>query len=356
MSMTSPSGTAGTTTRAGGAGTAGALRRVALPLLAGALALAACAAPVETAAPGAETSPAAAPAASTEVTCNPVATASYPPLPTTPAPGKMPSGTLMRTIADRGYLVVGVSGDTRLLGARNMLNDGKLEGFDIDLAREVAAAIFGDGSDAHIRFRVITAGQRIPLVNAGAGTRSAPGAGVDLVARAMTMTCDRWNGTERVAFSSVYLMAHQRLLVRSDSALTSLQALAGARSRVCAPTGSTSLARIAQVDGITPVGAPIHSDCLALWQEGKVDAITGDDAILAGFAAQDPGARVVGTPLEDEPYGLAVAADHPEFARFLNNVLERVRADGTWDTLYSRWLRPSLGAPATPAPDYGRTP
>lgn len=290
-----------------------------------------------------------------QVTCTPAATASYPPLDSMPKPGSMPSGTLMRTIADRGYLVVGVSGDTRLLGARNMLNGGVLEGFDIDMARYVAKQIFGDENKIH--FRVITAGQRIPLVNEGAGTSSQSAAGVDMIARAMTMTCSRWSGTDenkRVAFSSVYLMAHQRLLVRKDSGLTSLQALADAGAKVCAPRASTSLERISGVEGISPVPAAIHSDCLALWQEGEVEAITGDDAILAGFAAQDPSAIVVGEPLEDEPYGLAVAADHPEFARFLNNVLAQARADGTWSRLYTQWLQPSLGRATPPVPDYSR--
>ena len=68
------------------------------------------------------------------------------------------------------------------------------------------------------------------------------------------------------------------------------------------------------------------------------------------------GGDVVGDPLEDEPYGLAVATDHPEFARFINTVLARARADGTWNALYAKWLQPSLGPASAPAPDYGRTP
>jgi polar amino acid transport system substrate-binding protein len=288
-------------------------------------------------------------------TCTPGPTASYPPLADT-SPARWPSGSLMQTIKDRGYLVVGVSGDTRLLGARNALKGGQLEGFDIGVARQVAAAIFGN-PDA-IRFKVITAGQRIPLVNAGAGTRQAPAAGVDLVARAMTMTCDRWNNADpakRVAFSSVYLLARQRLLVRSDSGVTSVAQLQEAQARVCAPAGSTSLARIKEFPGLKTVPVEIHSDCLALWQQGKVDAITGDDTILAGFKAQDPHAVIVGPGLEDEPYGLAVASSHKEFAQFLNVVLARMRADGTWRNLYDSWLASALGSASAPTPDYGRS-
>jgi polar amino acid transport system substrate-binding protein len=264
----------------------------------------------------------------------------------------------MQTIRDRGYLVVGVSGDTRLLGARNMLRGGDLEGFDIDLARQVAKTLLGD--PAKVRFKVITAGQRIPLVNTGAGTGAAPQNGVDLVARAMTMTCDRWNNADpakRVAFSSVYLMAQQRLLVGRDSAVASAADLQKAKAKVCAPAGSTSLANIAKFPGIQPVSVEIHSDCLALWQEGRVDAITGDDAILAGFQAQDPHAKIVGASLEAEPYGLAVAASHKEFAQYLNAVLEQIRGDGTWAKLYATWLAGPLGpasAGGPPTATYGR--
>jgi polar amino acid transport system substrate-binding protein len=287
--------------------------------------------------------------------CTPPATVSYPPLPNTGA-SSWPAGSLMQTIKDRGYLVVGVSGDTRLLGARNMLNGGQLEGFDIDLATQVATALFGKADASVLHLKVITGGQRFTLVNEGAGTKAAALDGVDLVARAVTMTCDRWSNADpakRAAFSSVYLLAHQRLLVRRGSGVT-IDQLQASKARVCAPTGSTSLANLAKFSGIQPVGVEIHSDCLALWQEGRVDAITGDDAILAGFQAQDPHAEIVGDPLEDEPYGLAVAAAHPEFARFLNAVLEQLRGNGAWQASYDRWLKVGLGSATPPVPQYGR--
>lgn len=325
-------------------------------------ALAACGAPARSGAgpddaragAAVASAPAVAPVAA--ATCTPGPQVSYAPLAST-APGAWPSGSLMQTIRDRGYLVVGVSGDTRLLGARNALNGGHLEGFDIGIARQIATALFGRADDSVLRLKVITAAQRFTFVNTGAGTRQAPLPGVDLVARAVTMNCARWTDPDpakHAAFSSVYLLAHQKLLVRAGSGVNGVADLQRTGARVCAPAGSTSLDNIRSYRGITAVSMAIHSDCLALWQEGKVDAITGDDAILAGFSDQDPHAAVVGASLEEEPYGLAVAAAHPEFARYLNAVLDQLRGNGTWQQLYDTWLRRALGSAGPPAPQYGR--
>ncbi len=67
----------------------------------------------------------------------------------------------MRKIQDRGRLVAGVSADTYLLGARNPLT-GKIEGFDIDMVKAVAKAIFGD--ESAYQLKVITAAERIPAL------------------------------------------------------------------------------------------------------------------------------------------------------------------------------------------------
>jgi polar amino acid transport system substrate-binding protein len=107
---------------------------------------------------------------------------------------------------------------------------------------------------------------------------------------------------------------------------------------------------------LVPVGSDTHTGCLVLFQQGKVDAITGDDTILAGLAAQDPYASVVAAPtFTAEPYGMGVSKTHPDFAKFVNGVLAQMRADGRWTTAYNAWLREALGpAPAPPAAVYGR--
>jgi polar amino acid transport system substrate-binding protein len=262
------------------------------------------------------------------------ATTSYAPTTGTEVPG----GSTMAAIRDRGHLLVGVSADTLQMGARNPFT-GQIEGFDIDIARQVAQAIIGD-PDA-IRFRVITAGDRIPVLQEHE---------VDLVVRAFTINCERW---QDIAFSAEYFTAGQKVLVSTESDAQGIEDLAG--QRVCAPEGTTTLERLDEYD-VEPVGARTHSACLALFQQGRVDAITGDDTVLAGFVAQDPYARVVGEAFSAEPYGVGVAADQVDLVRYVNAVLDGMKADGTWAQVYDRWLGEALGpAPAPPASVYGRS-
>jgi polar amino acid transport system substrate-binding protein len=243
-------------------------------------------------------------------------------------------------------LVVGVSADSYLLGSNNPFT-GEIEGFDIDLAEAVADAIWDDDKD-HVQLRVITAAERIELLQKGE---------IDIVARNMTINCERW---ELVAFSAEYYRAGQKTLVRRDLAerrnpVDSVDELAGLR--VCAPAGTTSLANIlTESPEAEVVTAANHTGCLAKLQSGEADAITGDDTVLAGLAAQDPYAVVPEQEaFTDEPYGIAVNADDVDLVRFINAVLEEMRADGSWQRSYDTWLAPTLGkGTGQPRPVYGR--
>jgi polar amino acid transport system substrate-binding protein len=267
--------------------------------------------------------------------------ASFAPDGSSPAPNAMPAGSYMAKIHDRGRLIAGVSSDTLLLGSRNPLN-GQIQGFDIEMLKAVSKAIFGDPNK--IEFRVITTAQRIPVLTDGS---------VDIVARAMTITCARW---EQIDFSTQYYQAGQKVLVAKGSTVKAMEDLKG--KKVCAPNGSTSMDKLKTFTGLIPVGSDTHTGCLVLFQQGEVDAITGDDTILAGLTAQDPYASVVAAPaFTSEPYGLGISKEHPDFVKFVNGVLAQMRADGQWTTAYNTWLKAALGpAAAPPAAVYGRQP
>jgi polar amino acid transport system substrate-binding protein len=95
-----------------------------------------------------------------------------------------------------------------------------------------------------------------------------------------------------------------------------------------------------------------YSQCLAKLEQGKVDAITTDDVILEALRSRNPTfLQVVGQPLTVEPYGMGVAKGHPEFVDFVNETIRQVKADGRWQRLYDRWIRPVMGTAQKPIPD-----
>jgi polar amino acid transport system substrate-binding protein len=321
------------------------MRRWHVPAAVGALLMvtaAACSSGATTSAPSAN---AAAPAAATAGPSTTAAaaaacgdpTASLRPPASMPSPGQMPAGTYMQTIQSRGRLIVGVDQTTLLFGSLNPLTN-KIEGFDIDVLKEVAKAIFGGPDvESHIDYKAITSAQRIPFIQAGT---------VDIVGRTMTITCDR---IKQVSFSTVYYQAGQKVLVRSDSPARGIGDLGG--QKVCADTGSTSLDNIRNAASHpVPFAVDDWTDCLVALQRNQVNAISTDDSILAGLAAQDPYTKVVGPSFSPQPYGLAIDKKHPEFVSFVNGVLARMRADGTWAALYNKWLAAHLGPVPAPPP------
>ncbi len=250
----------------------------------------------------------------------------------------------MAAIKKRGRLIAGVSADTYLLGSRDPFT-GRIEGFDIDLVKAVTQAIFGN--DTAYELKVITAAQRIPALREGT---------VDIVARNMTITCDRWT---QIAFSSEYYRSGQKIMVRRGSKATSLADLNAAKARVCAPNSTSSMDNLKKLaPQAVAVGADNHTGCLVQFQSGRVDAITGDDTVLAGLAAQDPYAVVPDQKaFTAEPYGLGIKSDRVDLVRFVNATLARMRSDGEWTEIYNRWLRAPLGpAPEPPKAVYGRNP
>lgn len=279
---------------------------------------------------------AAPPATAPDTSCNP--RASLRPSGALPAPGRMPAGTYLAQIQKRGRLILGTSQDTLLFSSRNPFT-GKVEGFDVDMGRQIAQAIFGDPDK--IQIKVIPRAKRVEYARDGT---------VDIVISTMTANCARWKD---VNFSTIYYESGQKVLVSTGSTAKEIGDLGG--KRICSAAGSTSLINIGEVAAQPkpiPVAMATFGDCLVAFQRNQVDAISTDDTILAGMAAQDPYAKVVGRAFTQEPYGMAMSAEHPEFTRFVNAVLDRNRANGTWTATYKKWLGALGPAPKPPAAQY----
>jgi polar amino acid transport system substrate-binding protein len=241
----------------------------------------------------------------------------------------------MARIFERGHLIAAVDRDTYGFAFRD--EHLRPEGFDIDIVRDIAAAIFGDREK--VVFRPAGKANRFPTVKSGQ---------VDLVVATVTTTCKR---RELVDFSTVYYEAGQRVLVNRDSAVTGLDD--PKIGRVCAARGTTSLGKIlAAPSKAIPVGAATATECLMMLQLGEVDAVSSDDTLLAGMAAQDPRTEVIGPRLTEEPYGVVINKDSPDLVRFVNAVLERRTEDGRWRASYEHWLTLLGPPPSPPIPQY----
>lgn len=262
--------------------------------------------------------------------------ASFRPRGPLPPPGRMPAGSTMDRIVRDGRLVVGIDQDAYLFSFRDPIS-GDLAGFEIDIARRIARALFGD-PDA-IQFRAITTADRIPVLERGE---------VDMVIRTMTMNCERWR---RVAFSTEYLSSGQRLLVREGSGIRGLADLGG--RKVCASHGSSSIPNLQRAPSRPiAVSSPLLIDCLVLLQQHQVDAISSIDTLLATLAVQDPNTTIVGEKITDDPAGIAMPLGAEDLVRFVNGVLDQMRADGSWAASYKRWFGTLSTAPEPPSPRY----
>ena len=261
--------------------------------------------------------------------CN--ATASLRPFPT-----KAEADAAIAGIRARGRLIVGLDIGSNLFSFRDPIT-GEITGFDVDIAGEIARDIFG--APSHVEYRILSSEERVTALQSSE---------VDVVVKTMTITCDR---RKLVNFSTVYLDANQRILAPRDSPIAKVADLSG--KRVCVARGTTSLHRIQQIDPPPVIVSVLNwADCLVAMQQREIDAVSTDDSILAGLVEEDPYLHIVGPNMATQPYGIGVNLNNTGLVRFVNGTLERIRRDGTWNTLYRKWLTVLGPAPAPPTPRY----
>ena len=253
-----------------------------------------------------------------------------------PVPTKAEADAAVADIRARGRLIVGLDIGSNLFSFRDPIT-GEITGFDVDIAGEIARDIFG--APSHVEYRILSSDERVTALQKSE---------VDVVDKTMTITCER---RQLVNFSTVYLDANQRILAPRDSPIAKVADLSG--KRVCVARGTTSLHRIRQIDPPPIVVSVVNwADCLVAMQQREIDAVSTDDSILAGLVEEDPYLHIVGPNMATQPYGIGINLNNAPLVRFVNGTLERIRRDGTWNTLYRKWLTVLGPAPAPPTPRY----
>ena len=238
-------------------------------------------------------------------------------------------------IKSAGAVKVGVKADQPNLGFKDP--SGKRCGFDIEIAQLVAAGLGVDPSK--IQYSEIPSANRESAIKGGQ---------IDYYVGTYSITDKRKND---VSFAGPYFVAGQDLLVRKDeTAITGKDTLKG--KKVCSATGSTPIQRVRD-EGLTEpsniVEFKTYSECVSQLLDKKVDTVTTDDAILKGFAAQNPSAlKVVGKPFSIEKYGIGLPHDDKALRRAVNAILLKAFSDGTWQKIYDGTLGKSGSAAKPP--------
>ncbi|MCA1783120.1 MAG: transporter substrate-binding domain-containing protein [Dermatophilaceae bacterium] len=237
-------------------------------------------------------------------------------------------------------LRIGIKFDQPGLGLRE---GSEYAGFDVEVAKYVAAELGVD--EGSIEWVEAPSAQRETLIETDQ---------VDLVFATYSITDSR---KERISFAGPYFIAGQGLLVRADDTeITGPDTLDG--KRLCSVTGSTPAQNIKdEYPEVQLQEFGTYSECLPALLSGGIDAVTTDDTILAGFAAQEQYAgqlKLVGEPFTEEQYGVGLTKGDTELCEAVNDAITKMVEDGAWeqavaDTLGPAGYEPGPGNPPTPA-------
>jgi glutamate transport system substrate-binding protein len=226
-----------------------------------------------------------------------------------------------------GTFKIGIKFDQPGLGLKE---GSKYTGFDVDVAKYVAKELGHDEGD--IQWVQSPSAQRETLISTGQ---------VNMVVATYSITDER---KAKVSFAGPYFVAGQDLLVKAtDTSITGPEALAG--KKLCSVTGSTSAQKVKdKYPSVQLQEFGTYSECVAALTSGGVDALTTDNTILAGFAAQDQykgKLKVVGKTFSEERYGIGIKKGDKATCQKINTAIKKMIDDGSWKKAVDANLGPA---------------
>ena len=252
---------------------------------------------------------------------------------------------VIKKAKERGKLIIGAKADQPYLGFQDP-STKEYAGFDIEIAKMVAADL-GFDPKTEIKFKTIDSAIRETAISKGQ---------VDLIVGTYTINDER---KKQVGFAGPYYLAgagpagpQGREVDQGPGQLKG--------KKVCSVTGSTPLQNLKdnkKKSGAEPVEFGKYSDCVKQLLDGQVDAVTTDDAILMGYAAERPSKlKVVGETFTDEPYGIGLKKDDKALQTAVLDAVEAHQKNGNYKKAYDATLGRSgskfVDPPASSATDH----
>ncbi|WP_059011528.1 glutamate ABC transporter substrate-binding protein [Streptomyces specialis] len=240
---------------------------------------------------------------------------------------------------DGDGITIGIKFDQPGIGLRDA--NSEFSGFDVDVATYIAGELGYE--PGQITWEEAPSADRENMLRRG---------DVDMIVASYSITPER---AEQVAFAGPYFLAHQDLLISSDAETPTEESIGDLT--LCSVGGSTSAQRMEDEYGANLQNFQTYSECLDGIVGGSLDALTTDDAILAGYAAQDEYAgelTLAGLNLSDEYYGVGLPLDSDRVDA-VNEAITRMVDDGSWDRFVEENFG-SSGYEPEPAPAIGSAP
>jgi len=231
----------------------------------------------------------------------------------------------------RGMLLVGVKTDFPPFGYLD--RSGKPEGFEVDIARYLAKALFEE--EGRLEAVPVTSGSRIPFLYND---------WIDMIVAAMTVTEERRQVLE---FSDPYFVSASLFLVPAGSPVRGIEDIAG--RTVAVIEGSVQEKDLALV---APTAKRVSfrntGEVIQALKTRKADALCQDDMVVLALARENPGFKAAGKPILPRPYSIAVRKGDMTTLRWVNEKLAAMKRDGTYDRLREKYFGAGSGKEGKP--------
>ena len=200
-------------------------------------------------------------------------------------------------------------------------DDGTDTGFDMELMRAI-------GARAELELTVIDLPFDGILGSLAAGD-------CDVVASAVSIDAER---AKQVDFSEPYFDSEQSLLIKADNEeIEGIDDLAGKNVGVQSTTTGEAYAK-ENVEGATITSFEDSDGLFGALESGTIDAILQDLPVNGYRSTQDPSVKVIETYPTEEKYGFAVEKGDTEMLDFVNEGLQALRDEGTYEELFTKYF------------------
>jgi polar amino acid transport system substrate-binding protein len=230
-----------------------------------------------------------------------------------------------RTLADiikAGELAVGSKADQPPTGGLDA--QGRIVGWEPDLARKVAEYLFGDANK--VRFVAVVAGNRIPFLQSGK---------IDICWATMAYTPER---AKQIDFSIPYFAAGSLLLVKKDSPIKEIEDLKGKTTIVT--KGSTQAIWLEkQLPDAHYIKFDTNSEAMQALRDGRGVAFAKDDSLLWAIAEQNSQYKVVGRSYMDEIWEVGFRKDEEDIKAFVNLAISHMYHTGFISYSLDKWWK-----------------